>query len=93
MDHGDFEWDDRKAEANWRKHGVRFESARFVFFDFWGAEQLDESESYGEERSQAIGMVANRLLFVIFTYRQDRRRIISARFTEPYESRQYHEQK
>ncbi|MDR2604138.1 MAG: BrnT family toxin, partial [Desulfovibrio sp.] len=28
-----FEWDDEKSESNFRKHGIRFEEAAFVFDD------------------------------------------------------------
>ncbi|MGA7121229.1 MAG: BrnT family toxin [Polyangiaceae bacterium] len=29
--YGDFEWDDAKAEANMRKHGVSFDEAATAF--------------------------------------------------------------
>jgi uncharacterized DUF497 family protein len=39
-----------------------------------------------------IGMVENRLLFVAYTFRGGRTRIISARKAEPYERRKYHDE-
>jgi uncharacterized protein len=39
-----------------------------------------------------IGMVENRLLFVGYTMRDERIRIISARKAEPYERRKYHDE-
>jgi len=46
----EFEWDDGKAAANERKHGVTFEEARDVFRDPLAIELLDDREAYGEDR-------------------------------------------
>jgi uncharacterized protein len=93
MNDGEFEWDDRKAETNWLKHGIRFESAKFVFEDNFAYEEIDHSQRYDEDRFSIIGMVADRLLYVAYTFRDDRYRIISARFANVRESRLYYEQK
>jgi uncharacterized protein len=90
-----FEWDDSKAAANYAAHGVRFEDARDVFDVFkdpFAIEQVDDREDYGEERFTIIGMVENRLLFVVYTMRGENIRIISARGAEPHERRSYHEE-
>ncbi|MBR0260414.1 MAG: BrnT family toxin [Selenomonadaceae bacterium] len=73
-----FEWDSEKARINKRKHKVSFETAINVFFDENRVEKLDEEHSDDEERWQVIGKV-NGILFVIYTDREDRTRIISAR--------------
>jgi uncharacterized DUF497 family protein len=91
MKDDDFEWDDAKAVANLANHGVSFEVAKLVFRDPFAIDWLDESEAYGEDRYAIIGMAAGRLLYVAFTMRGVRTRIISARGAEPYEQRQYHE--
>ncbi|MCA9876313.1 MAG: BrnT family toxin [Thermomicrobiales bacterium] len=44
---------------------------------------------YGEERRKAIGCVSGRVVAVVFTFRGDRRRIISARRARPNERKQY----
>lgn len=76
----DFEWDDAKAKANWNTHGVSFELARTVFRDPFAIERLDDRENYSEERFIIIGMAEGQLiLFVAYTERQERIRIISAR--------------
>lgn len=74
----DFDWDDAKAKANWNAHGVSFESARTVFRDPFAIERLDDRQDHGKERfiGTAEGQV---ILFVAYTERQDRIRIISAR--------------
>jgi uncharacterized protein len=87
-----FEWDDTKAAANWCNHGVSFEMARDVFKDIFAVEWVDDRQGSHEERFAVLGMVENRLLFVAYTMRGDRIRIISARKAEPYEQRRYHDE-
>ena len=89
----EFEWDDAKAAQNLRAHGVSFELAREVFRDRFMVDWPDAREDYGEERYRAMGMVGNRLVYVAYTMRDERIRIISARLTEPGERRRYHEEK
>jgi hypothetical protein len=88
----EFEWDDGKAAANARKHGVTFEEARDVFRDPLAIELLDDREAYGEDRFVLIGMTRSRVLVVVYVLREQRNRIISARRAEPNERRAYHEQ-
>ena len=78
-----FEWDDSKATQNLAEHGVSFESAREVFRDPFALEWIDTSEDYGEERYAIIGMVQSHLLFVAYTVRGERKRLISVRGAEP----------
>jgi uncharacterized DUF497 family protein len=49
-----FEWDAAKAQANWRKHGVRFETAMRVFADPFALIEQDRIEA-GEYRWRATG--------------------------------------
>ncbi len=86
-----FEWDDAKVLANYAPHGVRFEAAREVFHDPFALDWLDEREDYGEVRYSTVGMAAGRLLYVAYTMREQRIRIVSARGAEPHERRAYHE--
>jgi len=92
VDDGRFQWDDTKAASNYADHGVRFEAARDVFKDPFALDWLDEREPYGEERYVILGMVETRLLYVAYTMRGDKIRLISARGAEPHERRQYHEE-
>lgn len=73
-----FEWDAAKSEANFRDRGFDFEYASRVF-----ASPLLEADDaravYGERRIQAIGRVEEDILFVVYTWRGENRRIISAR--------------
>ena len=87
----EFEWDDRKAAQNRAVHSVTFDMARAVFRDPFALDWLDERVDYGEPGYVAIGMAEGRLLYVAYTMRGDRIRIISARGAEPEERRAYHE--
>lgn len=86
----EFEWDENKAGANFRKHGVSFSDARFVFKDENASEELDDSVFYGEERWKMTGWVEGRLITVIYTSRQSNIRIISARRATKHEQQDYH---
>ncbi len=89
----EFEWDVAKAKANFKAHGVSFELAKTVFKDVFAMERLDDRISYGEERFIVIGMAEGRvLLFVAFTERDERIRIISARRATQHEQSDYFEQ-
>ena len=75
----EFEWDDRKAASNRRKHGVSFDEARQVFRDLTAVDRPDLGEDYGEDRYLIIGQADSGLLAVVYTERDPRIRIISAR--------------
>ena len=92
MEGEDFEWDDAKAASNYRKHCVTFEIAKLVFRDPFAIEDEDWDLEVCEPRYEIIGMARERLLFVAYTMRGPRIRIISAREAEPYEKRRYYEE-
>jgi len=89
-----FEWDETKAESNYRKHTVRFETAAQVFGDPHCLMTQDR-EVDGEERWQTIGMAEGvLLLFVAHTVDDDQDedlsvRILSARKVTREERREY----
>lgn len=87
-----FEWDDAKAARNWLHHGVTFDMARDAFRDAFAIEWLDDRHDAGEPRFALLGMVQHRLLFVAYTLRDEKIRIISARKAEPQERRRYHDE-
>lgn len=77
-----FEWHDAKAKANLQAHDVSFELAKTVFKDPFAIERLDDREDYGEERFVLIGMAKGRImLYLAYTERDERIRIISGRAT------------
>lgn len=76
-----FEWDEQKAKSNLRKHGVTFDEAATVFYDFAMKLRLDFAHSDNESRYLAPGIsYRGRLLLVSHCYRgADVVRLISAR--------------
>jgi uncharacterized DUF497 family protein len=84
-----YEWDDAKAEANLRKHRVRFEHAIEACEDSDALIELDDSEDYDEDRFILIGRATDGVLAVVYTERNSRIRIISAREANDYERRNY----
>ncbi len=93
MQNDDFEWDDKKAAENYRKHRISFEVACEAFDDPAAIDEIDATEHYGETRFNIIGAVSGRLLFVTYTIREFRHRLISARLAKAQERRRYHEEK
>lgn len=87
-----FQWDDRKAAANLRKHGVSFDEARGPFFDEQALLMADPDHSTDEDRFIILGLSQrSRLLVVCHCYLQsdDEIRIISARRADRREHHQY----
>jgi len=85
----EFEWDTEKERENIKEHGVYFDTAVQVFYDYYRKERHDDDSSDTEERWQTMGFVDD-VLFVVYTERGDVTRIISARFAEPFERRIYY---
>ena len=87
-----FEWDEVKARANFRKHGVTFEQAAYAFRDPFAVEWIDDRAAYDEERFILLGRVGGQILSVVYTERGDHLRIISARRATKYEEDNYYRQ-
>lgn len=84
-----FEWDEEKNEENIRKHGFDFADAWEIFEAPMRA-ALDLREDYGEDRWNGIGFLGNRIVVVIFTYRnEDTIRIISLRKALKHERKKF----
>jgi len=84
------EWDPAKARANLRNHGIRFADAVTVLEDEKAISVRDDQGA--EERWVTIGMDSlARLLVVVYTWRGENVRMISARPATPGERRQYEE--
>jgi uncharacterized protein len=85
-----FEWDESKATANLKKHGVSFEEAKTVFSNELAIILDDEAHSIGERREIMIGHSRNNsLLLISFTERPNAIRIISARLATRKEREDY----
>ncbi|MBA2719829.1 MAG: BrnT family toxin [Chloroflexi bacterium] len=83
-------WDDRKAQANLRKHAVSFEEADTVIDSPLASRALDASPSRTESRIRVVGWSsAGRLLVVIVSGAGQPPRIISARRATKRERNDY----
>jgi uncharacterized protein len=87
-----FTWNTRKADSNFKKHGIAFLEAIDVLFDpYYHAE---DASAEGEERCAIIGhSKKGRLLYVVVKDEGDESwRIISARPVTPQERTRYEEE-
>jgi uncharacterized DUF497 family protein len=90
-----FEWDEVKADANARKHGVTFELVSTVFHDPHLLTVADLEHSATEERWFSVGCASNGVVLSVVYLWSDADpaatniRLISARRSTPAESRQY----
>ncbi len=92
-----FDWDENKAAANLRKHGVPFEVASTVFKDPRLLTVADVEHSEIEDRWFSIGCAANgAVVSIVYLWSEPdpatiKIRLISARNATPAEIRQYEE--
>ena len=86
----EFEWDDVKAAANKAKHGVSFQNAADALRDRKIVEELDLESDDGEERIVGYCLLEGQVLVVVYTLRDERYRIISARKADRHEQDYYY---
>lgn len=87
-----FEWDSKKAVANFRKHKIKFELACEAFFDPFVC-YLDEEIVGSELRERLVGLTTTwLLLYIVYAMRGDVIRIISARLVTKEEREVYENQ-
>jgi uncharacterized DUF497 family protein len=85
-----YQWDNKKAKSNLQKHDVDFADAVTVFGDDFALTIEDDHPD--EERFITIGMDAlGRVLVVVYTWRGEGIRLISARKATRQECKQYEE--
>ena len=83
-----YEWDPNKAKLNIRTHGIAFADAVSVFFDDSAITVKDDNPD--EVRFATMGMDAlGRVLVVVYTWREDNIRLISARKATAKERKQH----
>ncbi|MFX1476114.1 MAG: BrnT family toxin [Promethearchaeota archaeon] len=84
-----YQWDPKKAASNLQKHGIDLADAVGVFEDEW-ALTIKEQYVAGEQRLVTMGMdFLGRVLVVVYRYRNDDIRLISARSATKREKRAY----
>jgi uncharacterized DUF497 family protein len=83
-----FEWYERKRLENLSKHGIDFVDAK----EIWEGDVLEvpsDQQEHGEQRHIAYGMLKGRIIAVVFTWRGEARRLISARRARRHERQDY----
>jgi len=85
----EFEWDPAKARENLRVHGIDFADAVGVFEDII-ALTVEDFDAEGEQRFRTLGLdFLGRLLVVVYTYRGEKIRLISAWKASRKQEKQY----
>ena len=83
-----FEWDEEKRALNLKKHGIDFLAAK----ELWNGPVLEAPSpqtQHNEERIIAVGNIEGRCIAVIYTWRGNNRRLISARKARNNEQEAY----
>ena len=87
-----YEWDPDKARQNRKKHGIAFPDAVGALEDEL-ALTISDPYSESEERFITVGRdPLGRIIVVVYTWRGESLRLISARKATPRECRQYEEE-
>jgi uncharacterized DUF497 family protein len=81
-------WDEAKREQNLRNHGIDLADVGCVF-DAPMVTVEDKRKVYGEQRLQSLGWFRDRVVFLVWTERDDSARVISCRYGDKHETRIY----
>ncbi|HHT9116663.1 MAG: hypothetical protein A3K50_09880 [Planctomycetes bacterium RIFOXYD12_FULL_42_12] len=85
-----FDWDEGNITKNWEKHDVAHIECEEVFFNDPLVVKKDEPHSIAEPRYYVLGKTnGRRLLFLVFTVRNNKIRVISARDMNKKERKLY----
>jgi uncharacterized DUF497 family protein len=85
-----FEWDEEKNAANIKNHGIDFLDAALIF-ENPTMEAVDDRADYGEVRHIALGLSGDKVLNVVYTWRDGNIiRIISARRANRHDAEKYY---
>ncbi|MBU4317055.1 MAG: BrnT family toxin [Proteobacteria bacterium] len=85
-----FEWDQGNITKNWEQHDTSTIECEQIFFNKPIIVKRDKAHSMNENRYYALGRTdMNRMLFAVFTVRNDKIRIISARDMTDVEKERY----
>ena len=84
-----YQWNRDKAQSNLEKHGIDFADPVGAFEDNW-ALTIEEQFIDDEQRFVSLGMdFLGRVIVVVYTFREDGIRIISARNATNSERKAY----
>lgn len=75
----DIVWDTEKAKSNYKKHKIHFADAESVLYDSM-ALTLEDQDIDGKKRFVTVGSDSTgKIVLVVYTYRDESIRLISAR--------------
>ena len=84
-------WDEAKRRTNLSKHGIDLAELEPVF-DHPMLTLDDDSEAYGELRLQSLGLFQGRVVFLVWTPRDDdTAHLISCRYADRQETNAFFE--
>lgn len=83
-------WDELKRASNLKKHNIDFADLEGAF-DLPMITAEDNREAYGELRLQSLAMFRGRVVFLVWTERQDAAHLISCRYADRTETQDYFE--
>jgi uncharacterized DUF497 family protein len=90
---GGFDWDAGNKQKNWEKHTVDYRECEEVFFNQPLLINEDMKYSSQEKRYYVLGRTdTGRTLFLVFTIRNNKIRVISARDQSRKERKIYEQQ-
>ncbi|KKQ25026.1 MAG: hypothetical protein US40_C0004G0064 [Candidatus Roizmanbacteria bacterium GW2011_GWC2_37_13] len=85
-----FEWDKGNIDKSYQKHGITPNEAEEIFLDENLKISRDVKHSQKEERLIALGVTLNgKKLFIVYTVRAEKIRIISARLMNKKQKNYY----
>ena len=88
-----FDWDEGNKQKNWEKHQVNYTECEEVFFNKPLLIDDDTNHSFQERRYYVLGRTdLGRTLFLVFTVRNNKIRVISARDQSKKERKIYEQQ-
>ena len=85
----EFEWDKGNFKKNFKKHGITIKEAEKLFLDKQVLFLEDIKHSQKEKRYNALGKSSDKILFAVFTFRNNKVRIISVRIANQKERKLY----
>lgn len=85
------EYDADKRDKTLSERGLDFEDARELFAGYHFT-AVDDRKDYGEVREISVGLIKGEVIVVVWTERDNGRRIISMRKADQNERGAYHQQ-
>lgn len=83
-------WDENKRRQNLKRHGIDFADLESVF-DYPVFSEEDRSTNHSELRLRTLGLLCGEVVSLIWTPISDDGRVISCRYGDKHETRDYYE--